>query len=336
MRFVTWVWGHREVWLSPVTRLLDPREIPVLKKTPWVPYLPRDLWCQMTRLAFGGFELDPTTGELWKGEEGVRIQEQPLKLLLCLLERPGQVVGREELQKRVWKGDIHVGFEDGLNAAAWRLRQVLGDSAEQPLYIETVPRKGYRFIGKVLPLPGKAPPLSGSFPMPVFRPSTNSSLHPAIRGNRRWGTWKLGLSIALGLGLLGAGAILWATLRPKPVAFVMHPLVNVTGDPAVDYFAAALTRQVAQDLAAEPRLKVLPVAAASTGQEALPPDGLRLTWTLARESQGYRITMSLSDAQGHGRGDRVIQVSSEDLHQAHQAIAAFLVEQATQGSPPGT
>ncbi|WP_257309363.1 winged helix-turn-helix domain-containing protein [Geothrix fuzhouensis] len=285
----------------------------------------------MTRLAFGGFELDPVTGELWKGEECVRIQEQPLKLLLCLLERPGQLVAREELQKRVWGGDVHVGFEDGLNAAAWRLRQVLGDSAERPLFIETVPRKGYRFLGKVLPLPGKAPPLSGSFPMPVFRPPSGSSVYPVVQGGWLRIPRKLWLGAALGLGLLGAGVMLWGVMRPKPIPLLVSPLVNVTGDPAVDYFASALSRQVTQDLAAVPKLKVQAVENIATGTEPSPAETQILTWTLARETQGYRVTVSLRDAQGGSRGDQVFLVAAEDLHDAHRSIAAYLTSRVTEG-----
>lgn len=287
----------------------------------------------MSRLSFGEFELDPTTGELWKGKDCIHMQEQPLKLLLCLLERPGQLVGRDELQKRVWEGDIHVGFEDGLNAAAWRLRQALGDSADRPIFIETVPRKGYRFVGKVVPLPGKTPPSSGSFPMPVFRPATNSSRFPALPG-RRWASRRsLWLGAGLGLGLLGVGVVLWGALRSKPVPLVITPLVNMTGDPTVDYFASALSRQVSQDLAGHPDVTVQPAETRGVARGPLPSGTLSLTWTLAREGQGYRITTSLVDAQGLGRGDRTFVVAAEDLHQVHRIIAGYLVGQATGETP---
>ncbi|HEY3399332.1 MAG TPA: winged helix-turn-helix domain-containing protein [Geothrix sp.] len=282
----------------------------------------------MTRLAFGGFELDPATGELWKEGDCLRIQEQPLKLLLCLLERPGQLVGREELQRRVWAGDIHVGFEDGLNAAAWRLRQALGDSAERPLFIETVPRKGYRFVGKVIPLPGKAPPLSGSFPMPVFRPASGASPRLSSRGEWFRGLRKPWLVAAFGLGLLGAGALLWGALKPKPVPLAITSLVNLTQDPAVDYFASALSRQVAQDLASQRGIRVLPPGATPLTREALPPRTLTLTWTLAREAQGYRVTVSLADDQGRSHGDRVFLTTPEGLYLAHQEIATYLAARA--------
>lgn len=284
----------------------------------------------MTRLAFGGFELDPHTGELWKGEDCVRIQDQPLKLLLCLLERPGQIVGREELQKRVWSGDIHVGFEDGLNAAAWRLRQVLGDSAEAPAFIETIPRKGYRFVGKVVSLPGRPPPPSGSFPMPVFRPPSGSGMDAftATRGRRVWRPWKLWFGAALGLSLLGAGVMLWGFMRTHMVTLIVTPLSNVTGDPAVDYFASALSRQVTQDLVSVPSLDVQSVERPDSGR-SLPKAALTLTWTLDREAGGYRIHVNLMDAQGRSRGDRTFPVPPEALHRIHRTVADYIAQQAT-------
>ena len=79
----------------------------------------------------------------------LRIQKQPLQLLAVLLEHPGQVVTRQELQKRLWSGDTFVDFEDGLNTAIKKLREALGDDREHPQFIETIPRFGYRFISHV-------------------------------------------------------------------------------------------------------------------------------------------------------------------------------------------
>lgn len=290
----------------------------------------------MARLAFGGFELDPASGELWKGQDCIRVQEQPLRLLLCLLERPGQLVGREELQKRMWGGEIHVDFEDGLNAAAWRLRQALGDSAEKPIFIETIPRKGYRFVGKVLPMPGNPPPPSGSFPMPVFRPDSGPNPRSAGRSVRPPLRRVLWLGAALVLGLAAAAAGLWFAFQPQPVTVAIVPLVNGTGDPAVDYFAAALSRQVAQDLLAVRGVKVvfLPVHASPVRASAPPlAAALRLKWTLARDSQGYRIPVNLTDAEGRLRGAEVFRANQEDLHEIHRRISAFVAARATQGSP---
>jgi TolB-like protein/Tfp pilus assembly protein PilF len=98
---------------------------------------------------FGAFELDFKAGELRKQGTRLRLQEQPLLMLQLLLNRPGEVITREELQQKIWSSDIFVDFDHGINNAIKRLREVLGDTAETPRYIETLPRRGYRFIGKI-------------------------------------------------------------------------------------------------------------------------------------------------------------------------------------------
>jgi Tol biopolymer transport system component/DNA-binding winged helix-turn-helix (wHTH) protein len=98
---------------------------------------------------FGEFAADVQAGELFRNGAKVRLQGQPFEVLALLLERPGQMVTREELRRRLWPADTFVDFEHGLNAAVNRLREALGDSAEQPLFIETIPRRGYKFIAPV-------------------------------------------------------------------------------------------------------------------------------------------------------------------------------------------
>ena len=101
------------------------------------------------RLRFGPFELDPRTGELHGNGAKVILSEQPLRLLLALLDRPGQLITRDELRRRLWPDDTFVDFEHGLNAAVRRVRDALGDSADRPRYVETLPRRGYRFVGEI-------------------------------------------------------------------------------------------------------------------------------------------------------------------------------------------
>ena len=96
---------------------------------------------------FGVFELDPRAGELRKKGMKIRLQGQPVEILVMLLEHPGETVTREELQKKLWPADTFVDFEQGLNNAMNRLRVALDDDAESPHFIETLPRRGYRFIG---------------------------------------------------------------------------------------------------------------------------------------------------------------------------------------------
>src|SRR5450759_4773916 len=101
------------------------------------------------RWRFGQFEIDLSTGELRKNGLRKHIQEQPLRILGALLERAGELVTREELRERLWPSETFVDFERSLNAAVAKLRQVLGDSADQPRYVETVARRGYRFVAPV-------------------------------------------------------------------------------------------------------------------------------------------------------------------------------------------
>ena len=104
---------------------------------------------------FGVYEADLRAGELRKQGLRLRLPEQPFQLLAILLEHSGQVVTREELQKRLWPDGTFVDFEQGLNAAVKRLREVLGDSAESPRFIETLARRGYRFIESLTASPGR-------------------------------------------------------------------------------------------------------------------------------------------------------------------------------------
>jgi len=98
---------------------------------------------------FGIFELDPRTGELRKHGVRIKLQDQPFAVLLMLLEKPGQLVTREELQQRLWPADTFVEFDKGIYNAMKRLRETLGDGAETPRYIETIPKRGYRFVARV-------------------------------------------------------------------------------------------------------------------------------------------------------------------------------------------
>ena len=114
------------------------------------------------RFRFGVFEINTTARELRKHGVKVRLSGQPFTILEILLERPGQVVAREELQKRIWASDTFVDFEQGLNGAVKKLRDALGDGAETPRYIETLPKIGYRFIAPV----GEVPNVQGATPQP--------------------------------------------------------------------------------------------------------------------------------------------------------------------------
>jgi Tol biopolymer transport system component/DNA-binding winged helix-turn-helix (wHTH) protein len=165
---------------------------------------------------FGHFTLDPASGELFKRGHRVRLQDQPCQVLVCLLQRPGEIVTREELRRRLWPGETIVGFDEGLNSAIRRLRFALGDSADHPRFIETFPRRGYRFIGKIengetgYGVDGGGR-VEAAAPVPVAAPATTAALEAAAslratatRPRRRW--------LAFAAAALLAGAAAWIGL----------------------------------------------------------------------------------------------------------------------------
>jgi DNA-binding winged helix-turn-helix (wHTH) protein/Tol biopolymer transport system component len=147
------------------------------------------------RLRFGGFHLNLETGELERKGRHQRLQGQPLEILKRLLETPGELVSREELKKRVWNGDTFVDFDQGLNNSIQKLREVLGDSASSPRFIETIPKRGYRFIG---PGPEVAENLA-----PVLQLHVAEKLAPT-RDNK-----SLPRRVAIATVLLVAGVVGW-------------------------------------------------------------------------------------------------------------------------------
>src|SRR5438270_8259529 len=143
--------------------------------------------CSECVVRFGAFELHSDSGELRKYGIRIRLQTKPLQVLQCLLEKPGKIVSREEIRSRLWNEGTFVDFESGLNTATNRLRAALGDSAEAPRYIETLPRLGYRFICPVVEIdeneraaisPDVGPPLetNGLKPPSAGLPSLHSQI----------------------------------------------------------------------------------------------------------------------------------------------------------------
>lgn len=148
------------------------------------------------RLArFGAFELDRHTGELRKHGIRIRLQTKPFQILLALLETPGEFVTREDLQRRLWPSDTFVDFESGLNTAANRLRLSLGDSADSPRYIETLPRSGYRFIAPVEEIEPNTAPETPPGPEQAAPPTPTRDLKP----------WLVGLAAACAVLLIALG-----------------------------------------------------------------------------------------------------------------------------------
>lgn len=179
---------------------------------------------------FGVFELDLVAGELRRSGSRVKLQEQPFQVLALLLEKPGDVVTREDLRNRLWPADTFVDFDHGLNAAIKRLRNALGDSADNPTFVETVARRGYRFLAPVSTVPS-----NGHGPVGVT-PSSTVPLETTVRHRRWWFIAILSSSLLVLLGLL-LGFIL-APHDPVPLR-VSLLTANPVDDPVR---AAAISR----------------------------------------------------------------------------------------------
>jgi Tol biopolymer transport system component/DNA-binding winged helix-turn-helix (wHTH) protein len=135
---------------------------------------------------FGVFEVDAQSGELRRSGTLIKLREQPARILLLLLEHAGEMVTREQLRERLWPSDTFVDFDHSLNSAVMKLREALGDSADKPLYIETIPRKGYRFIAPVLDRPPikSLPAPDASADPSTNHPSSNVAISPSAENLR--------------------------------------------------------------------------------------------------------------------------------------------------------
>jgi TolB-like protein/DNA-binding winged helix-turn-helix (wHTH) protein/Tfp pilus assembly protein PilF len=202
-------------------------------------------------VSFGAYEFNPDSGELRREGMRVRVEGQPLAILEVLVERPGEVVTREELQKRLWPEDTFVDFEHSLNAAVKRLRAALNDSADQPRYVETLARRGYRFV---------APVGSG-----VGERESKKAVLPAAQASRGFGRrwlWLVVLAAVCVLGLAGWGWRLrrnrLATHSLPPVrSLAVLPLQNLSGDSSQEYFADGMTEELIGRLANIHGLRVI-------------------------------------------------------------------------------
>jgi Tol biopolymer transport system component/DNA-binding winged helix-turn-helix (wHTH) protein len=158
-------------------------------------------------LRFGVFEMDPAARELRKHGVRIKLQDQPFAVLLILLEKPGQLVTREELQQRLWPADTFVEFDKGIYNAMKRLRETLGDDAETPRYIETIPKRGYRFLAEV----------HKTSPAGLYSSSADTKPTSATVGTGRqyWPTKRARISVGVALLALICGMGIWRLSRVK-------------------------------------------------------------------------------------------------------------------------
>jgi len=264
------------------------------------------------RLRFGVFELDLRAGELRKHGLRVRLQEQPFQVLAALLEHPGEVVTREELQRRLWPADTFVDFDHGLNKAISKIREALGDSAESPRFVETVARRGYRFLAEVKvadAAPVRRPePATQPHPAPEPRDRSNLLGKPAMfKRHLPSLAWKISLIALLLLVASLATRKLRSTNSTSPVirSLAVLPLESLSSDASQDYFADGMTDELISDLGQISALRVISrtsVMAYKHARKPLPQIARELNvdavveGTVLRSGDQVRITAQLIEA----------------------------------------
>ena len=313
---------------------------------------------------FGVFELDARSGELRRHGLKIRLPEQSFQILRTLLERPGEMVTREELRQVLWPAETFVDFEVGLNSAVRKLREALDESADRPRFIETVPRRGYRFIPQLVspvdgPTPSPAapaPPSAGQEPVTASdlaaAPPTDPVSMPAPIGRPSRVARRRAMAVlfVLMVGIAGF-AYTRGVLHPQatsvepPIAsIVVLPFENLTGDPAQDYLADSVTEAITAHLAQLDGVDVISRTSARQYKQTHKPlpqiraelnnvEGV-VEGTLQRSGDKVRITAKLIRAET----DRTLlaqiyEGEMSGMFRLHQQIASELAVAAGRPRP---
>jgi TolB-like protein/DNA-binding winged helix-turn-helix (wHTH) protein/Flp pilus assembly protein TadD len=262
---------------------------------------------------FADFDFDMRTGELRRNRTSLRLQPQPAKVLALLVSRPGEIVTRQDLAQQVWGSETFVDFEQGLNFAIRQIRSALEDDAEHPQFLETLPKRGYRFTASVI----GAPPSQIEIPAPSLAP-----FPPRRRLLLRYGlafmtiaAAALTLALTLDWGHLRQRLSNRATSAPRIESLAVLPLHNLSHDPEQEYFSDGMTDELITELAKFGGLRVtshtsverykdtrqpLPEIARELGVDAV------VEGTVTRSGDRVRITAQLID----GRSDRHLWAES--------------------------
>jgi len=266
---------------------------------------------------FGTFEVSLQSGEVRKAGLRIRVQQQPMKLLEILLEHPGEVVTREELRSRVWPSENFGDFDQALNIAIGKLRSALGDSADSPRFIETLPKRGYRFIADVSVVDADAGPKRQE-PVGAELPALDPGQKIQAAGlavapkRRRWPTRWVGalalviIIIVIGLSILSVWLLRSRAPAPTGIrSIAVLPLENLSGDAAQNYFADGMTDELITDLAQISALRVISrtsVMVYKGARKPLPQIARELNvdavveGTVLRSGDQVRITAQLIEA----------------------------------------
>ena len=219
------------------------------------------------KIRFGSFELDVKAGELTRGGRRVRLQDKPLNMLLVLVAQPGEVVSRDELRARLWPLNIVVDFDNGLNNAANKLRAVLGDSANAPRYIETVGRRGYRFIGALeksaAPARDPADEIASGPPVLAAPLAAEATSAPPSASAAPRRVLRVAAAAAVAVVLIAAAVVVLRDRQssssgiPPIESLAVLPLANLSSDPEQEYFSDGMTDALIGELASMGSLRII-------------------------------------------------------------------------------
>jgi TolB-like protein/DNA-binding winged helix-turn-helix (wHTH) protein len=301
------------------------------------------------RICFGPFELNSHTGELYKCGQRLRVSGKPVQVLVILLNQPGELIAREDLRKQLWPADTFVDFENGLNTAVKKLRQMLGDEADSPKYIETLPRRGYRFIGEINQQQAQTVTGIGNDEAVegVVSESCRAVDRPLEKHESTW--WKdnrlrialtvatlaVSLILAFNFGLLNDSLL--NKLRPPRIhSLAVLPLSNLSGDPKQEYFADGMTEELTTELS---RISGLKVASRTStlrykdGRQSAPQIGrdlkvdALLEGSVLQSGNRVRVTANLVTTGDEHIWGQVYDRDLRDVLSLHRELARDIAEQ---------
>src|SRR5713226_7947798 len=225
-------------------------------------------------IRFGAFDVDLRSGELHKHGIRLKLQDQPFQVLALLLEHPGDLVTREEIRQKLWPADTFVDFDVGLNSAIKRLRDALGDSAEDPRFVETLPRRGYRFIARVE---------NGALPASATVEIHLAPVLPVRPTPELWNKRRIIVTASVAAFLIVAAIASWRIVSARPMltetdVILLASFVNKTGDPIFDN---SLDKALEVKLTESPFLSLFP------------EPGVRETMRMMRHDPNERVTREL-------------------------------------------
>lgn len=317
---------------------------------------------------FGVFQVDLRAGELRKRGVRIRLQQQPFRVLAMLLERPGELVLREEIRQRLWSSETWVDFDHGVNKAVNKLRETLGDSADSPRFIETLPKRGYRFVAPIVVVTEPAAAV-GSTGAVVGGATVPGLLHlsatgvaaetPQIDTGSRSPRWIVFLALMASIVLGIVGFVVWTRFPAQPAPpgrtmLVVLPFANLDGNPEQEYFCDGMTDEMILQLGRLSPERLGVIARTSSmhykdSKKRVDEIGgelgvqYLLEGSVRRRGQTVRITARLvrrddqtplwSESYERGVAD-VFEIQSDVAERIASSLALELLPAADAGSPP--